>query len=99
MEIRRGPGFEGGPEDVYLYPYAPEEAMDDIIEMSSSRVLKILLKTGILVHVIPLRPGTMTWLWDDGKKRKARRPARALAETRANYKVGRSKQRKTARSK
>ncbi len=87
IEIKRGPGFEGGPEDIYLYPYAPEKDMDDIIEMSSPRVLKILLKTGILVHVIPLRPGTMTWLWDNAKKRKTRRPARALAESRATYKV------------
>ena len=92
--LKEGPGFEGGPKDIYLYAYTDEDARDAIREMSSHRTLDILLKTGIYLHVIPLRPGTMTWLWDNGKKRKARRPARALAEARATYKVGKAAKRR-----
>jgi hypothetical protein len=95
--LREGPGFDGGPKDIFLYAYTDEDKRDAIREMSSPRVLKILLKTGILVHVIPLRPGTMTWLWDHRKKRRTRRPTRARAESRAAYKVGKSKQRKSVR--
>ena len=99
-EIKKGPGFDGGPKDVYLYAYAAEDAMDGIIEMSSPRILDILLKTGIFVHVIPIRPGTMQWLWGAPKKSKPRRapraPAnraasRAIAEPRAKYRASAKK--------
>lgn len=109
VELHEGWGFEGGPKDVYVYAYATEDKMDDIIEMSSPRVLEILLKTGIYVNVIPLFPGTMTWLWNDGKTIKKRRSPRALAprrvsrtgsrvlaEPRARYKVGKSAARRKA---
>ncbi len=97
--LKEGPGFEGGPKDIYLYAYADEDKRDAIREMSSPRVLDILLKTGIYVHVIPLNPGTMAWLWDNGKKktrRAAPRPgARVVAERRATYKAAK----RTARRK
>ena len=102
--LREGPGFEGGPRDVYLYAYANEDMVDTILEISSPRVSDILLKTGVLVHVIPLRPGTMKWLWDNGKKGKARRASRraptarasprVLAERRAAYKTGKPRVRR-----
>jgi hypothetical protein len=109
VELHEGWGFEGGPKDVYVYAYATEDKMDDIIEMSSPRILNILLKTDIFVHVIPLFPGTMTWLWNDGKKGKKRVSTRALAprrvarsgshvlaEPRATYKVEKSAARRKA---
>jgi len=83
--------------------------MDDIIEMSSPRVVDILLKTGFYIHVIPLLPGTMTWLWNDSKASKKRRSPRALAprrvsrsgsrvlaESRATYTAGKSAARRKA---
>lgn len=100
--LREGPGFEGGPNDIFLYAYADEVQRDSIREMASPRILDILLKTDVLVHLIPLRPGTMQWLWGNGKKSKARRlsrdVSRVLAEPRAKYKVGKSAaRRKVAR--
>ena len=93
IELHEGWGFDGSPQDVYLYAYAAEDKMDGIIEMSSPRILDILLETNIFVHVIPLNPGTMSWLFDDGKKRPRRvaRSAasgpqvRAVAESRSKY--------------
>gem|GEM_PF-3625545 len=109
MVLKEGPGFEGGPRDIYLYAYAEDEKTDAILEMASPRVSDILLKTGVLVHVITLRPGTMTWLWDNGKKAKKRRSTRAvaphraarsnarvLAESRATYKTGKAAVRRKA---
>lgn len=103
VELHEGWGFEGGAKDVYVYAYATEDKMDGIIEMSSSGILDILLRTGVYVHVIPLHPGTMTWLWSDGKK-KARRAtlrsgARVVAEPRAKYKTRKPvRRRKAARA-
>jgi hypothetical protein len=95
-EIKEGPGFEGGPQDIYLYAFTTDDAMDKIIEMASPRILDILLKTDVLVHLIPLRPGTMQWLWGNGNKRQSRRSSHALAESRASYKVGKSAARRKA---
>lgn len=93
--LREGPGFEGGPKDVYLYAFTDEDKMDNIIEMSSPRIIDILLQTDVYVHVIPLLPGTMTWLWDNGAQRKPRRAAarkpRVLAQARTQYKTRRKK--------
>ncbi len=107
VELHEGWGFEGGAKDVYVYAYATEDKMDDIIEMSSPRIIDILLKTGFYIHVIPLLPGTMQWILNDGKKSKARRSTRALAprrvarsgtrvlaESRATYTAGKSASRR-----
>ena len=89
--LRVGPRPYGDANDVFLYAYTPETQMDDIVQMVNARVTDILLKTGVYLHVIPLRPGSMAWLWDNDKKRKARRTAvpkpRVLAESRAAYKT------------
>ncbi len=109
VELHEGWGFEGGPKDIYVYAYATEDKMDDIIEMSSPRIIDILLKTGFYIHVIPLLPGTMQWILNDSKTIKKRRSPRALAprrvsrtgsrvlaEPRARYKVGKSAARRKA---
>jgi len=54
--LKEGPGFEGGPKDIYLYAYTDEDARDAIREMSSHRTLDILLKPASTFTLFPSAP-------------------------------------------